>query len=764
MKLRILPPPSTTVRALLAFVGLSAFATGCTESKTDDPQPVTPPTVAVELGRVTETEIEIKLSAKDADKMAYYIVEATDAATVPDAATVFELGESSQAFETPETFEILDLKSGTAYTVYAAASKGDTYSEVASVDATTEVPAVHDLITDVQVSGLSVSYNIDLPEGCVCYHSYVEKWYYDYAFMVAMQTAGPEFDKNNFIYSLLSEIGIPGEVSGQVVWTAGEDHPSRRTVSLTPGKDYYVMAAAIENESWTGEPSLIPFTMPASNGVSTEDIDISIDDLTTESVTLRMACDETKIAFFFYDLYEKSQFDAFKAEKGERGMMDYLFEYNEGNVSGNTYTDKWFVDSGKSYVLALYGVDYNGCEIYKEFQVDVPSPTPVIALDIMPYERELQGYHDYDTFLMSFEPLYFTNGLNVDRMFCSTMPMDKTTFDTYMEMFFGASGVSLDEIEKLFSQQEYFYMFYQYMSMFYVSPIYDDAEIDSLTKNGYFERIFTGLNADTEYVFIAIAFDGETPVVRLASARTAAYPESTEASDGYKAFLGNWTVLGQTTADWSTYENYNLRIEELTPNRSFKVYGWSRTSISQEFPFVMRYHPETGKVSVDGPQVLGNKTVDGKEMDVVFTGKMYASGYDDLVIILGYNGPLYTGTLNGDHLSMFSEIIKVGGRDKEFMSMNYMLQYEDDNYYVEGDEHDLVYFRINRAAASSAAAKGVSPLRSSSRKVGSVKYSELRYDVPSLSSVVNVPAVRVSDGKHRHAKLQGVAKYTVSVE
>ena len=757
MKLRILPPPST-VRALLAFVGLSVFAAGCTESKTDDPQPVTPPTVAVELGRVTETEIEIKLSAKDADKMAYYVVEATDAATTPDAATVFELGESSQAFETPESFEILDLKSGTAYTVYAAAGKGDTYSEVASVDATTEVPVVHELITDVQASGLSVSYNIDLQEGNICYHAYIEKWYYDLALMIAMQTAGPEFDRNAFMYNLLSEIGVPCEVSGQFVWTAGEDHPTRRTVSLTPGKEYYVIAASFVNESWAGEPSLIPFTMPESKGVSAEDIDISIDDLTTESVTLRMACDETKIAFFFYDLYEKSQFDAFKSEKGERGMMDYLFEYNDGNVSGNTYTDKWIVDSGKSYVLALYGVDYNGCEIYKEFQVDVPVPTPVLALDIIPYDRELQGYHDYDTFLMSFEPLYFTNELNVDRMFCSVMPMEKAMFDEYMGMFFGLSGASLSDIEQLLSQQEYFYMFYSYMSTFYVNPIYDDAEIDSLTKNGYFERVFTGLNADTEYVFIAIAFDGDTPVIRLASAKTAAYPESTEASDGYKAFLGNWTVLGQTTADWTSYENYNLRIEELTPNRSFKVYGWSRTSISQEFPFVMRYHPETGKVSVDGPQVLGKKTVDGKEMDVVFIGKMYASGYDKLVVILGYNGPVYTGSLNGDNLSMFGEMIKVGGRDKEFMSMNYMLQYEDDNYYVAGDEEDLVYFRISRAAASASAAKGVSPLRSSSRKVGSVKYSELRYDVPSLSSVVNVPAVRVSSN-NRHAKLQGVAKF-----
>lgn len=734
------------------------FAAGCTESKTDDPQPVTPPTVAVELGRVTETEIEIKLSAKDADRMAYYVVEATDAATTPDAATVFELGESSQAFETPESFEILDLKSGTAYTVYAAASKGDTYSEVASVDAATEVPVVHELITDVQASGLSVSYNIDLPENSICYHAYVEKWYYDFELMVAMQTAGPEFDKTLFLYNLLNEVGVQCEVSGSFVWTAGEDHPLRHTVSLTPGKDYYVIAAAIVNDYWSGEPSLIPFRMPDSKGASSVDIDMSIDDLTFDSVTLRMACEENKVAFFFYDLLVKSQFDAFKAENGERGVMDYLFEYNGGNVSGNTYTDRWGVSSGESYVLAVYGVDYEGYEIYKELQVDVPVPTPVLALDIIPYDRELQGYHDYDTFLMSFEPLYFTNELNVDRMFCSVMPMEKAMFDEYMGMVFGLSGASLSDIEQLLSQQEYFYMFYSYMSTFYVNPIYDDAEIDSLTKNGYFERVFTGLNADTEYVFIAVAFDGDTPVIRLASAKTAAYPESAEASDGYKAFLGNWTVLGQTTADWTFYENYNLRIEELTPNRSFKVYGWSRTSISQEFPFVMRYHPETGKVSVDGPQVLGKKTVDGKEMDVVFIGKMYASGYDKLVVILGYNGPVYTGSLNGDNLSMFGEMIKVGGRDKEFMSMNYMLKYEDDNYYVAGDEEDLVYFRISRAAASASAAKGVSPLRSSSRKVGSVKYSELRYDVPSLSSVVNVPAVRVSSN-NRHAKLQGVAKF-----
>lgn len=753
MKSRFLP----SARALFAFVCMSVFAVGCTKSGTDDPQPVTPPSVALELGRITETEIEIKLSAQNADKMAYCIV-ARGGESAPDAATVFEQGESSQAFETPETFEILDLTPGTDYTVYAAASKGDAYSEVVSVDATTTVSVVHELITDVEVSGLSVSYNIDLPENSICYHAYVEKWYYDFELMVAMQTAGPEFNKTLFLYNLLNEVGVQCEVSGSFVWTAGEDHPLRHTVSLTPGKDYYVIAAAIVNDYWSGEPSLIPFRMPDSKGTSSVDIDMSIDDLTFDSVTLRMACEENKVAFFFYDLLVKSQFDAFKAENGERGVMDYLFEYNGGNVSGNTYTDKWGVSSGESYVLAVYGVDYEGYEIYKELQVDVPLPLPVISLEVIPYERELQGYHDYDTFLLSFEPFYFSGEMNLDRIWCSTTPVEKATFDEYMGTLFGMSEVSLDQVEQLLSQPEYFYQFYMYMSMFFVDPVYDDAELNSLSNNGYFERVFTGLNAETEYVFIAVAYDGETPVIRIASAKTEARPEPSAASDDYKAYLGNWSVLGQTTADWSTYEKYNLRIEELTPNRSFKVYGWSRTSVSQDYPFVMRYHPETGKVSVDCPQVVGKTMLDGKEMDVIFSGKMYSSGYNDLVILNGYNGRMYTGYLNGDYLSLFSEILKVGGRDKEFMSMNYMLRYNDEHYYVDGDEYDLIYFRISRAAASAAAAD-VSPLRTSTRNFGSVKYSELRYAMPSLSSVINVPAVRVSDSKHSHAKLQGVAKF-----
>lgn len=737
---------------LSAFACVTLLSAGCTESETEQPLPDPNPLVTIELERVDKTQIDISLAAHDADAMAYCIVEAESAA--PGAAEVFALGKSAVASSTSVTFTIDGLTPDTDYTVYAAASSGEIYGEVVSVDVTTAQDIVNDLITEVTPSAMSVSYNIDLAGHDVCFHTYIEKWFYEYELFIAMQVAGPNLNRDDFTRNMLADYGVESDASGIVVWTAGEEHPTRHTVSLTPGKEYYVIAATIDNEAWSDDkPSVIEFKMPEPGGMSSEDIELTVTELTSESVTIRMECDETKVAFFFWDLYPKQKFDEFKADKGDYGMMDFLFEYNNGNVSANTYTDSRAVAAGESYMLAVYGVDYQGCEIYKELQIDVPGYTPSISLDVVPYERELQGYHDYDTFLMTFEPQHFSGELNIDNIYCSMMPMERSTFDAYMG-YVGLEGQDLSQIEAMFSQQPE--MLLQLSYMLYLYPIYsDDAAVEALQREGYFERIFTDLNPETEYVIVAFAMDGETPVVRVVSANTKACPAEEPASEGYKAYLGEWTLLGKTTADWLTYETYDLRIEELTPNRSFKVYGWSHSPVSQEYPFEMRYHPETGKVSVEGPQVLGTKMVDDKMMDILFFGKMHF-GFDDLVVLLGYNGTMYTGSLRDDHLAMFGEILSVEGYSKEFMSMNYMLRNGDDYYKVEDDEYDLVYFRIDRAAAASASLAGISPLRASANRVKSVKYgaSELSPVGPAKSAPVAGGAV----SGHLHAGLQGVAR------
>lgn len=741
---------------LSAFACMALLAVGCKDDPVDDPAPDRQPVVDIQLVNEGETAIEITLAAYDADQMAYCVVNADDAATV-DAAAVFAQGTSKPASETPENIVISDLAAGTSYKIYAAAVKADVYSDVVSVAAATTVPVAHELISDVVPDGINLSYTIDLGDNSQCYHTYIEKWFFDYQLAVAMQVDGPGFDRDNFIRNLLADYGVQSEVSGIYEWKSGEDHPTRRTVALTPGKDYYVIAAALDNESWSEQKaSLVPFKMPDPNGMSSENIELIVTELTNETVTVRMECDETKVAFFFFDLYGKQQFDEFKAEKGEYGMMDFLFEYSDGNVSGNTYTDKRAVSAGESYMFAVYGVDYNGSEIYKELQIDVPGYDPSIELEVLPYERELQGYHDYDSFLMTLEPQHFANELNPDMIYCSMMPMERSTFDAYLG-YFGLEGMDLPQLEAAFAQQPELLL--QLQSMFYLYPVsYDDAAVAALQSEGYFERVFSDLYPDTEYVTIAFAVDGETSVARLVSAKTAVMPEQQEASEAYKAYLGNWTLSGKTTADWLTYETYDLRIEEFTPNRSYKVYGWSHSALSQEFPFVMRFHPETGKISIDGPQLLGTTIFNDTEMEVWIYGKMYVSGYDDLVLLLGYNGPMYRGNLSGTHLSMFSEILSVGGVSKEFMAINYLLRSGNDYYRTEDDGYDLVYFSIDRAAGAAASLAGRSPLRSSANRVETVKW--VKYDAAEAMTVqpVKVSAPAVAAGSHVHAKLQSVAK------
>lgn len=742
-----------SARTLTALACMSMFVVGCSDSDTDDKKPdIVKPLASVEIERIGETDIDISLAAYNADLMAYSV--AVKGSTTPDAAAIFAEGKSSEASETLTPFTVTDLLPATEYTVYAAASKEGVYSEVVSVDVITAAHIEHVLVSDVEASGLSVSYTIDLGDNDVCFHTYIEKWFFDYEMYVAMQVAGPEFNRGDFIRNMVAEYGVECTVSGMCIWNAGEDHPTRHTVSLTPGKEYYVVAAAISGEAWsTEEPSAVQFKMPDPNGVSSEDIALSVIELTTETVTVRMECDELKVAFFFYDLYRKQQFDEYKAEKGEYGMMDFLFEYNGGNVSANSYTDKRAVDAGESYMLAVYGIDYNGCEIYRELQIDVPGYDASLDIEVEPYERELQGYHEYDTFRMTFAPMYFSGELNIDTVYCSMMPTEKATFDAYLEML-GMGGMSLEALEQAFAQNPEMLMQLSYM--LYIYPISDENEVMKLQQEGYFERIFTDLNPSTEYVVVGMAFDGETPVVRVVSATTAAYAEPAEASEGYRAYLGNWTLRGKTTADWSTYETYDLRIEELTPNRSYKVYGWSHCSLGEDFPFVMRYHPETGKVSVDGPQLLGTTVVEGKEMEILFFGKMYVSGYDDLVVLLGYDGLLYSGSVSGNHLSMFSEIVNVEGRSKEFMSMNYLLRNGNDYYKNEDDRYDLIYFSIDRPTTSSRSLAGISPLRLSANRVSTVRYAAA--EEPSFVPVKSSVKVAAPAGRHVHAKLQSVPK------
>ena len=695
MKFRNFPPPFRLLWALL--VGLLVGTVACSDDETGPDRPGAPK-VTIAQGTVGESYIEILLSGKNADEMAYMWVKESEDAGKPEAMTIFSEGTTVLVGDEPVPQKIQPLDPKTRYIIYAAARLQDTYGAVKTLRASTT--AHEQILSFVSSSKTDFTYQIDLPDGAVCYHTYLEGWFFEYQLLMAMEIEGDEFDRDIFLWNLLADYGYEETYSRQFTWHAGDDNSMRNSAALlVPGKKYYAIASLFdaENSVWSGIPEAIDFEMKPG-GQSTATIDTTVSDITAEQVVVRMESTD-QVRFYFYNLFEKEKFDAFKAEKGERGMMDYISEYGYSAV--NTYTDSWDVDPGKSYMLGIYGVDRNGDEFYTELQIDAPELVPELYIELTPYDRELQGYHDYDSFLLNVAPINFPN-LDPTQIICMAAPMDRATFDSYLEMY-GMGGMSLDDLKA--DPMTLYYLFNGSM----LFPLYDDAEIESIEKKGYFERIVTDLNPDTEYVYIAMALNGEEFVCNIVTARTAAAPAEGPADEAYKSYLGTWTLLGQTTENWTDYTSYTLRIEEPTPNRSFKVYGWSHSDVSQHYPFVMRYHPETGKLSIDGMQTLGQMEIDGGGVaDIVFVGMVSANA--QLALLNGYTGTYYTGKVTDDHFSLFGEMLQVENRWYEFKTLTYLV-YDGEEYHVlEGDEYEIVNFSVNRAKTNAAVAAGA-PVR-----------------------------------------------------
>ncbi|MEZ3443390.1 hypothetical protein [uncultured Alistipes sp.] len=652
----------------------------------DDPE-VTPPVdngeavpeITIAAGQISETSVEIMLSAKHAGRMAcVHVLEAYDD-VAPTALEVFRRNEFvADASETATGHVIGELEPGTTYVVYAAACMDERYSEVKSLKVTT-LPRVN-MLSVVETTKSTFTYRVDVPEGTTFQHCYVEGWYYDYMLEQTKHDAGPEFDMNVFRWNLLADLGYEAEGPQDIFWYAGADNARRNEIAkIVGGQRYYALFSLYEaGNNWLGTPEAVAFeTAPA--GVSNETITVIDEEVSSNTVRVRMEVDENKVPFFFYNLYLKAHFDEVKAERGEAGIMDYLFEYAWS--AENTYTDVWEVDPETSYMLAIMGVDKEGDLFYYEKQYDSEPLQVSLSVDMRPFERGLQGYHAYDTFEVVVTPVNFGE-IAADGALWLMQP--KAVLDGTLEML----GMTL---ETLALQPEY-------LSYVGGMPLPEDCAAQ-LAADGYFTVYPSDLEADTEYCYICAVPHGSSYVMAYATARTEARPQAGVVDDEYKALLGEWTLEGQSTEDYYTLKSYTLRFEELIPNRSYKVYGWSDSDVAQQFPFEVRYHTATKKITIEGHQLLGTWTKDGVDLQVIFESFIALNGG---IHLSGYTGSVYRGSLNGDRLYMFPEYLVLDGRTYEFRTMAYAgYDSGEDVYYAfPGDEFQIVNFMVTRAAQS----------------------------------------------------------------
>lgn len=659
-----------------------------------DPDPIVKyPTLTIEAGTCTNNSGEILLSAEDAEEMAYIALAPEDAEHVFDAAGIFQVGTTVPSSTEPKAFTVSNLRAGTEYTVWAAARAEDRYSEPKSVVLhTSEQPPILSFVSSTKTG---FGYRVEnITETQVFIHTYLEKWAYDELYAIYKDAAGPDFDLSVMLCNTLVDYGFEAVGPQTIEWHAGDENlPREGPATIVGGKTYYAIASLVDPASgqWIGDPEQITFTTEPA-GASNAMIDIVIEELTTEQLRSRIEPDPS-IRFYFYHLFPKADVDTFVAELGQEAFENYIYE--NGYCSDGAYTDLWrFSVPGDTYVLSVLGVDKNGDTMYTDRLIEAPAYVPEIVIALQPYESELQGYMTYNSLEATVAPENFGD-TPLDNMMWSLVPAE--AMDAILD-----AGMSVEE-----AVSQGFLMPYPIAAEWY----------EALVRDGYFIATFDGLEPSTEYCFVVLTTDPtEELMVRYARATTEAEPAQSQPDAEYLAALGTWKLSGQSTENWSSPLEYTFTVEQLTPNRSFLVKGWSQSDIGIDYPFVMNYDPQTKKLFVRAPQRLGTFNEDGTDYEVCFSGLFMYGTTDDLTPLYGSSHIAYKGSVSGGQMHLFGEIFKYEDRDYSFLSLGYTgRSAEGDFHRFAGDLYDPIYFRIsatdampsNRNAASVAGRRSV---------------------------------------------------------
>ena len=683
----------------LLYIMLGVLTLNMISCKQPEPQVEDPkPEITITEGMVTENQIEFFLSATDADEVAYYFMETTDNVPLLTLDGLFKGENVFAASAEPVSFIMENLNPATEYTVYAAASKeGQYFSEIKSLTINTAEKTK--LLQFLSKSKTGFSYKINSEEGQQYLHTFLEGWYFEYMLDASRYEQGEEFDESLFIWNLLADNGILAEAPQEYEWYTGVEHPVRGDVAyIVPGTRYYVLASIWDedNGGWTEKPEVIGIELEKP-GKSDKTVACSIESLTPYGVSIRMEMNEQEVSFMMWDFFKKSDYKSYKAENGIEGIMAYVAEYalGKGQAKTNTYTDTWTVTPGTSYMLCLYGVDHNGDEFYTEMQVDVPMPDAKLYLGMEPYERELEGYNTYNTLKVSATYADF-----VDLDYASSAfalvggPVEKTAFDAKVE----AAGLS-GTLEELEAQGEMLYALGQ--ANLGLNPVSADEEIlAALNERGFFNKVYTGLNPDTEYIYMVMAHYDDKIMCSLATAKTDPAPVDVTESEAYKAFLGNWDVTGMDTQNWDNknQKTFHLTIDRLTSNRSYKIYGWSTGTLGDQFPFEAGFDEASGKMTISTPQTLGEVEIDGKVYEVRFVGKA-RNKYDpdNFMVLYDYEGLAYKVTMNEPYLHFNSEFFQYAGEWVDFKSLSYVFYDKEEKGYYMAEPYDLTQFQVKRA-------------------------------------------------------------------
>lgn len=546
----------------------------------------------------------------------------------------------------------------------------------------TEAEENRPLLAFVEATKTSFSYRIDTGLADHVFHTYLEKWAYDELWGAFITQYPDNPDRTLFIRSVLAEFGLEVVGPQTVTWNAGDENlPREGFANITGGKSYYALAATADPEKgeWTGEADAVEFVVPEPDR-SSATVTIDLLDLQPELLESCITPDEN-IRFYFYHLFQKAVVDAFIAQFGQEAFENHIYEY--GYCSDSPYTDLWRMEPGMEYLIAVFGVDRQGDVMYADKAFRAPEHQPEVVVSLQPYENELQGYFAYENLELH---VGLQNFGDVTHEQATWTLLEQEQVDQALAM--AGEGATLETCIN--------------EGYIYTMPIAPEW-FEQIGQTNTFSHLFEGVAPETDYVFLFVTFDAEqNMVLGRGDATTPAAPSAGQTDPEYLAYLGSWRLEGQSTEDWTTPLAYDLTIEQLTPNRSFLVRGWSQSAVGQEFPFVMNYDPDTKQAYINAPQYLGTSTVGGTECEVVFAGMFVGRLSDFLSIYIAPTYKAYEIQQRDNRLAFFPELFRYEDQDHSFASLGYNGKTAEGFVAFEGDAYQPVNFRVQRPASASA--------------------------------------------------------------
>lgn len=712
------------IYSILACAMLLLTSWSCSEDTTSGPGPEEPtaPELSAQLQSAQEGTVTFTVTATEGAEVAYWFGEAAFFETVDvTPETIFRTGETITPVSFPATVTIEEANLYVANRIWIAARSNGLYSQALCLEVN---PSDEDILTAGEATKTSLSYIIGnvAPDAAVS-HTYIELWFYKYLHDQAVAEYG-ELTEEEFNRLVLANYGITSTGPRTVVWNAGDaNEPRDSFAAIVGGRTYVALAAPLLNAETgqMGRAESVEINTPEPDESSAR-VQVTISELTPEGM-LSVIDPGEDVRFFYYALFSRQTLDEFLSENTEKDLCDYLYEY--GYVSANCYTDQWgFTVPGVAYVLAIYGVDMNGDTFLQQEAIEPEPYEPEIELTLTPYENEAESLYGYNTLHVSATFRYFDQ---IDPSTVKYLFTSKEMIDAL------SSGLSIEDA----IQYGLFLPYAMPLSEEWSASLTAQQQFSGVLKEDPFT--FSALQPQTEYCFLVMTNDpsGTEVIGAYAVAATNAEP-SEEEDEGYKAYLGEWTLKGQSTEFWSPNTiTYNLRVEELVTNYSYRVYGWSDADVAQTTPFVMNYDPETQQVYIQGPQDLG--PYNGNDNIHLYFGGMVLGDGDNLNYVNTAPQRLFTGHLYDDSFILQGEFTEFEGRSTDYRSMNYVSvdSATPDTYSrIPGALYDAIYFNIQRAAASGTAARRnyVERPAAPAPALQSAAAGQLRHDVDPRST------------------------------